>query len=155
MERTKRLKPLSTRQKVAASLVTTLALGAMAAMPAFAEGSWGSSVTNGTAGVFSSRWWTDNQVDGATTRVNFSGCTVTGLTVAGQRVGLYRDNGIFPDHYHGQVTSNCNGTYASWGSGFPAGSFRWQFAEVGVYSGGSVAWTTGYQVSVPSLTTQY
>lgn len=150
----RRVKPLSRRQKVALLLAATAAMGALAGAPAYAEGSWTSSVSNGTAGVFSSRWWTDNQIDSASTRVKFSDCT-TAVYVNAQRVKLYRDNGLFPDHYHGQVQSNCNGTYASWGAGFPAGSFRWQLGEVGVASGTGTAWTTGYPVTIPSLTTQY
>ena len=53
--------------------------------PAFAEGNFTSSISGATPG-FSSRTWTDNNNDAASTVVGFSGCTVrnsaTGATVS-------------------------------------------------------------------------
>lgn len=148
-----KVKPLTLRQKLAATVVATLALSTAAVAPALAEGSWSSNVSGGLAGGFSSRWWTDNQSDSEATRASFSSCYVSelGVNASSIRTTLYRDEGIFPDVNHGTVSNPCNGVAASWGNGFPAGSFRWELGSVS-FPGGT---TTGYHVDIPSLTTWY
>lgn len=153
-------KQLTLRQKVAATVLATAALGAIAAGPAFAEGSFTSSVTGGLAdpGVgFNSRWWTDSQKDATNTTTAFSKCVNTSsrTNAPGVLVTLYRDNGLFPDHNHGRITNACNNTQASWGHGLPKGSFRWRIDYVKVYSGNTTVAVSGYRVDIPSLTTRY
>lgn len=144
---------LGWKQKLLIVVVATLAIVGVGASPAFAEGSWSSSVSRGSVGSFSSRWWNDNQRDANVSGVSFKKCSLTnGLGVSKMNVTLYRDNGIFPDHNHGTVANSCNGTYSNWKSGLPAGSFKWKLASVKLSSGPT---TTGYYVNIPSLTTKY
>ncbi|MGV8885523.1 MAG: hypothetical protein ACOH1T_08045 [Microbacteriaceae bacterium] len=146
------LKPLSFRQKLAATLTVTATLAAMAVAPAYAEGSWSSSVTRGNIGAFSSRWWTDNDTDSTYTGVKFSACKGVPVAVNYLSVELFRDNGLFPDASHGVVRNYCNKVYSNWSTNLPSGDFKWRLESVTLISGPT---TTGYTVNIPALTTRY
>lgn len=147
------------RSKVATIIGASLLLWGLAAAPAFAEGSWNSSLSNAGPG-FSSRWWSDNNYDANSTRVLFGSCqggTNANYLVNRVNLNLWRDNGVFPDHNHGVTTSTCNGTWASWGRMTSVGSYKWTVEDmyVNYYGAGDFAWISNGRVTVPSLTTQY
>lgn len=147
------------KRKVAAVIATTTLLSGLAAVPAMAEDAWSSSLTNVGKG-FSSRWWVDKRTDSDSTRVRLSSCqggTISNYLVKKVRLHLWRDNGLFPDHNHGAVTSNCDNLYASWGRMSAIGSYKWTVGNMYVdYLGSSdYAWIPGGRVTVPSVRTEY
>jgi len=146
------LEPLSFRQKLAATITVTATLAAMAIAPAYAEGSWSSSVTGGNIGTFSSRWWSDRDIDSDYTSVKFSDCTGVPVEVDYLNVQLFRDNGLFPDASHGVVKNYCNNVTSSWATNLPWGDFKWKLVSVRLLSGPT---TTGYKVNIPALTTRF
>jgi hypothetical protein len=102
---------------------------------------------------FYSRWWTDNQTDSNNTQAEFTSCSLSeGVGIRYFEVELLRDDGIFPDYTEGNANNYCNGAYASWGHGYPSGSFRWQLWYVAVQPSGV---TSGYHANIGSLTTKY
>jgi len=149
----------STGRKATAVLAASALLWGLAAVPALAEDAWTSSLTNVGKG-FSSRWWTDTHSDGSSTRVRLSSClggSGSNYLVRKVRLHLWRDNGLFPDHNHGYVTSSCNDTLASWGEMTERGSYKWTVGNMYVdYLGSSdYAWIPGGRVTVPRVSTGY
>jgi len=149
----------STGRKATAVLAASALLWGLAAVPALAEDAWASSLTNVGKG-FSSRWWTDTHSDSSSTRVRLSSClggSGANYLVLKVRLHLWRDNGLFPDHNHGYVTSNCNDTLASWGEMTERGSYKWTVGNMYVdYLGSSdYAWIPGGRVTVPRVSTGY
>ncbi|MFJ9619066.1 hypothetical protein [Streptomyces noursei] len=98
----------------AVGIVTaSIALGFIGAIPAHAEGSRTTYISGWHINNESSRW-TDNNIDGANTSVQFSGCSTdsdNGFNDAG--ITLYKD--VFgPDEDHGTRSNRCN--TSSWSS---------------------------------------
>ncbi|MYT32668.1 MULTISPECIES: hypothetical protein [unclassified Streptomyces] len=98
----------------AVGIVTaSIALGFIGAIPAHAEGSRTTYISGWHINNESSRW-TDNDIDGANTSVQFSGCSTdsdNGFNDAG--ITLYKD--VFgPDEDHGTRSNRCN--TSTWGS---------------------------------------
>jgi|GEM_PF-1049241 len=146
-------------RKATAALTASVLLWGLAAVPAMAEDAWVSSLTNAGKG-FSSRWWTDTRSDTSSTRVRFSSCeggSNSNYLVKKVRLTLWRDNGIFPDFNHGDVTSLCDNELASWGRMEYKGSYQWTVGNMYVdYLGaGDYAWIPGGRVTVPRVSTGY
>ncbi|MEU7636031.1 MULTISPECIES: hypothetical protein [unclassified Streptomyces] len=98
----------------AVGIVTaSIALGFLGAIPAHAEGSRTTYISGWHINNESSRW-TDNDIDGANTSVQFSGCsTDTGNGFNDASLTLYKD--VFgPDEDHGTRSNHCN--TSTWGS---------------------------------------
>lgn len=95
---------------IAAVLVTL-----MGASPAFAEGSFTSSLLGVLPG-FNSRVWYKGSTDGASTKVSVSGCSVSGNT----ELELRRVRAWMPDESKGSKSVNCNSGTANWGSRAPS-----------------------------------
>ncbi|MCZ0972482.1 hypothetical protein O1L55_15900 [Streptomyces albulus] len=98
----------------AVGIVTaSVALGFIGVIPAHAEGSRTTYISGWHINNESSRW-TDNDIDGANTSVQFSGCSTdsdNGFNDAG--ITLYKD--VFgPDEDHGTRSNRCN--TSTWGS---------------------------------------
>ncbi|MER5564445.1 hypothetical protein ABT071_38330 [Streptomyces sp. NPDC002506] len=111
---------------VAAGGAALLSLGIV---PAHAENSRTSYIGGWARGNESSRWY-DNNNDGVSTSVGFSGCQ-TDSSFSNASLTLYKDVSLAPDENHGGRTNYCNTSY--WGdesegsyyftlSGFTGGS---------------------------------
>ncbi|KZE91939.1 hypothetical protein AVP41_01489 [Microbacterium sp. TNHR37B] len=152
-------KRLGKRRRVAALLASTALLWGLASTPAVAAGF--TSEMSRVATGFSSRWWSENGTESAATRVRYSDCLnvseIDWRAVFGKvRVHLWRDNGIFPDHNHGRVTSNCNNTWASWGRMTSAGSYKWTVGQVWSTDNGiDYVWKNAHRLTVPALRTEW
>lgn len=132
--------------KTATIVVGGLALSLSMIAPAYAEGSWSSSVSGALTG-FSSRDWTDNNNDSASTRTVWSGCSLESGTYRDTTLDLARNRTWpLPDATYGQRTSAC-GTF-DWGRMTDTGSYHWTIKKIN----GS---ESGFRVSVSSLTTYY
>ncbi|KDN86120.1 hypothetical protein [Kitasatospora cheerisanensis] len=96
-----------------------LAATAMTAIPAHAEGSWSSYISNWNSGN-ESRRWTDNHTDSTSTQVDFSSCTIhAGDTKI--RLELDRDISYWPDATYGMRDNYCGNS--NWGEMSDKGSF--------------------------------
>ncbi len=85
--------------KVVAVAAACLAISA----PAYAEGSWTSTLSNVKAG-YGSRTWTDKNLDNASNYVNIYNCSSTPSTI-----GIYKDRQWpTPDQLVGGVGSVCD-----------------------------------------------
>ncbi|MGO4634208.1 hypothetical protein AB4225_25300 [Streptomyces sp. 2RAF24] len=93
---------------VAAGGAALLSLGIV---PAHAEGSRTSYIGGWAVGNESNRWY-DNNYDGTSTSVGFSGCE-TDTTFSGANLGLFKDISLAPDENHGSRANYC-GT-STWG----------------------------------------
>ncbi|MFB7239805.1 MULTISPECIES: hypothetical protein [unclassified Streptomyces] len=92
-------------------LVGALAVGFVGTTPAFAEGSWSSSLSGVLPG-FESRRWNDANTDATSTSVAFSGCSVPDRTFRAANIVVWKD--VFgPDESKGSRANYCNTT--SWG----------------------------------------
>ncbi|GHJ98065.1 hypothetical protein SNE510_75840 [Streptomyces sp. NE5-10] len=102
-------------------LVGAAVIGLAAGTPAFAEGSWSSSMSGVLPG-FESRRWNDTNADSTSTSVAFSGCSVEGRTFRAATLIVWKD--VFgPDESKGTRTNYCNTT--SWGD-LAAGSYYFE-----------------------------
>jgi hypothetical protein len=106
------------RRVFAAASMAACGLG-MFAVPAHAEGSWSSSVTDVRQG-FESRRWDDRNSDGASTLVQFSNCTYkfAGGAKSGDHIAveLWRAIDNWPDSSKGSKTLYCNSSATgNWG----------------------------------------
>lgn len=92
-----------------------IATGVLLASPAFAEGSFSSSISGGNPG-FTSRSWQDSQLDNVDTTVSFSGCsTSAGPQFQNASINMYDEHGLFPDASIGTKDNACE--TSNWGNG--------------------------------------
>ncbi|WP_073813379.1 hypothetical protein [Kitasatospora sp. CB01950] len=96
-----------------------LAVTALGAIPAQAEGNWSSYIKSWNSGN-ESRRWTDNHADHDSTTVGFSSCTIYSGSGTIQ-LELDRDISLWPDASYGTRNNNCN--TSSWGEMSDKGSF--------------------------------
>lgn len=135
------------------TLVALMCLGiattaTLSASPAFAEGSWSSSLSSAKPG-FNSRSWQDSHLDRTSTTVAFSGCTygnAGGLTKS-TGLKLYAEWGLLPDQSVGTRSSVC-GTF-NWGEQTRSDRYHWNLFQLN----GSTS--TSHWLKVSSLTTRY
>ncbi|MEU9854972.1 hypothetical protein [Streptomyces sp. NPDC047974] len=128
------------RRLIRGLLVSAAVIGLAGATPAFAEGSWSSSMSGVLPG-FESRRWSDNNTDATSTSVAFAGCWVHERTFRGATLIVWKD--VFgPDESKGARTNSCNTT--SWGD-LAAGSY---YFEVDGF-------TDCCYLNVDALTTRY
>ncbi|MFD9033078.1 hypothetical protein ACFVZW_18290 [Streptomyces sp. NPDC059567] len=71
--------------------------------PAFAEGSWSSSMGGVLVG-FDSRWWSDGDRDNVGTTISFTGCSTSSSTDSSVTVQLSRYRPVIADVNEGQKT---------------------------------------------------
>ncbi|PJM98558.1 hypothetical protein CG740_34460 [Streptomyces sp. CB01201] len=105
------------------------ALLSLGVVPAHAEGSRTSYIGGWARGNESSRWADDNS-DGASTSVGFSGCQ-TDSSFSSASLNLFQDISLAPDKDRGSRTNYCN--TSAWGVQ-PKGSYY--FTLTG-FTGGS------------------
>lgn len=91
--------------------VATMVLGVV---PAYAEGSKSTYISNWATGYESSRWH-DTNTDSASTTVRFSGCSLTssGQPTPSAAVSVWKDT-FGPDTNYGSKSNACSKTL-SWG----------------------------------------
>lgn len=111
-------------------------------VPAFAEGSWNSSLSDVRSG-FTSREWTDNNNDGVVTKTTLTGCSRSDAANFVLNVDLRRKRTLQPDVSYGQKNvSACKGGTGTgtWGDQ-TAGTYFLQFwhYDFGTVSASSVA----------------
>ncbi|MBF4636267.1 hypothetical protein ITJ38_17790 [Agreia pratensis] len=99
-----------------------IAAGVLVASPAFAEGSFSSSISGANPG-FSSRSWQDSQLDNISTTVSFSGCsTSTGPDFQNASLNMYDEHGLLPDASIGTITNSCD--TSDWGNNLNSDGFH-------------------------------
>lgn len=88
-----------------------IASGLLASLPAFAEGSWSSSISGARNG-FSSRSWQDSHLDSVATVTTFSGCTVQYMPTGFQTTNLqlFDEYGLLPDQAVATKANTCGTT---------------------------------------------
>ncbi|MFD4530501.1 hypothetical protein ACFWNL_27400 [Kitasatospora sp. NPDC058397] len=132
------------RRRTGVVLATIAAATLAGTVPAHAEGSWSSHISDWTYN-FESRRWTDNHADGNWTTVSFSGCYHNGSTDYFNRGGqatieLDRDISWSPDVSYGGRGNSCN--TVDWGERTTAGQYYFIFKD-------------DYPLSVDSVYTAY
>lgn len=107
--------------------------------PAFAEGSWYSSISSAAPG-FSSRTWTDLNTDSASTRVKFTRCTNALSQGTSAEVQLTIEHTFTPDENRGRKTLQCAvDDTGNWGDE-PNGNFHFTVTKVGGATSGQRLW---------------
>lgn len=132
---------LTNRKTVGLAATLLVALGALAAGPAFAEGSYGPSAFNNANGGFASNYWTDHQNDTTATKIQLSGCYKSnGTAVSSVELQLVDQWGALPDALVGLPKSMSGCSYVSWAYSTSKytmrdSSFYWQLNKVNGTSG--------------------
>lgn len=109
-----------------ATLVTAVGLATLAATPAMAEGNWDSYIYQAPVG-FSSRNWTDNNTDSASTYDTNSGCSQLGGGYSSHLLNLYIQVPGWFDQSKGTRRSYCS--TANWGH-VSAGTYHWTVEDI-------------------------
>jgi hypothetical protein len=124
--------------------LSSIVLSAIA-IPAYAEGSWSSNLSNVEAG-FSSRSWQDSALDNVATAATFSSCSATGPGFTDATLNLYDEFGAFPDQSVGSITNYCD--TSNWGAMTRSDRYHWTIDGV---NGGDY----GFKLTVGSVYQQY
>ena len=118
-----------TRRAATALAGTVVAGSVFAAAPAFAEGSWNSSLSSVAIGK-SSRSWQDSHRDNVKTTTTFSGCRMTGNAsgFSSATVTLYDERGLLPDQNMGSKTNRCG--KSDWGVMSRSDRYHWTISKL-------------------------
>ncbi|SFL16290.1 hypothetical protein SAMN05192584_1148 [Streptomyces pini] len=128
-------------KKIASVIAGAMLVGFLGAVPAHAEGSKSTYISNWLPGNESSRWHDYNR-DSTSTSVTFSGCSTDGASGFRDATLILWKDVLGPDNNKGSRTNECN-TYA-WGD-VAAGDYYFEL----------YGFTSGGRLNVKSVTIKW
>lgn len=138
------MRSLTNGTRITLTLSATTAALCAISLPAFAEGSWSSSL-DAPAG-YSSRSWQDSALDNVATTTAFSSCSVSGVGFSSATINLYDEYGLLPDQSVGSIVNYCD--TSNWGAMTRSDQYHWTVDD---YSGNG----SGYNLKVGSIYQTY